>query len=92
MALGLGGTLTNALPAPPAAAASPPSPFGEAPPSVAEVSYDPMDEGPEEVDFDGGFDASSTTRPGRSILGSMGSFLWIAMLIAFSLSSRMCGE
>ena len=29
---------------------------------------------------------------GRSILGSMGSLIWIALLIAFSLSGRMCGE
>ena len=29
---------------------------------------------------------------GRSILGSMGSLVWIALLIAFSLSGRVCGE
>jgi hypothetical protein len=29
---------------------------------------------------------------GRSILGSMGSLIWIALLIAFSLSGRLCGE
>ena len=28
----------------------------------------------------------------RSILGSMGSLIWIALLIAFSLSGRLCGE
>ena len=29
---------------------------------------------------------------GRSILGSMGSLIWIAMLILFSISGRVCGE
>lgn len=29
---------------------------------------------------------------GRSILGSMGSLIWIALLIAFSLAGRMCGD
>lgn len=29
---------------------------------------------------------------GRSILGSMGSLIWVALLIAFSLSGRLCGE
>ena len=29
---------------------------------------------------------------GRSILGSMGSLIWVALLIAFSLSGRLCAE
>lgn len=30
--------------------------------------------------------------PLKSILGSMGSLIWVAMLIAFSMTSRTCGE
>jgi hypothetical protein len=30
--------------------------------------------------------------PGRSILRSLGSLIWIALLIAFSLSGRACGD
>lgn len=41
----------------------------------------------EEVDDD-----SEAPSMGRSILGSMGSLIWIAMLIAFSLSGKVCGE
>jgi hypothetical protein len=35
---------------------------------------------------------SETPNVGRSILGSMGSLIWILMLVAFSLSGRVCGE
>ena len=36
--------------------------------------------------------ASEQPGPGRSILRSLGSLIWIALLIAFSLSGRTCGE
>ena len=35
---------------------------------------------------------SEEAGPGRSILRSFGSLIWIALLIAFSLSGRACGE
>jgi len=37
-------------------------------------------------------DGSEMQGLGRSILGSMGSLIWIVMLILFSLSGRVCGE
>jgi hypothetical protein len=42
--------------------------------------------------LEGGEVDSEAPSVGRSILGSVGSLVWIALLIAFSLSSRMCGE
>ena len=35
-------------------------------------------------------DDAPTPSAGRSILGSMGSLIWIAMLIAFSIANQMC--
>lgn len=44
--------------------------------------------------FSGEIEAEPSPSPsvGRSILGSLSSFLWIAMLIAFSLSRSFCSE
>ncbi len=36
-------------------------------------------------------ESSSPAGVGRSILGSMGSLIWVAMLIAFSVYSQLCG-
>ncbi len=42
--------------------------------------------------FDDVEQASEEPRSGRSILRSLGSLIWIALLIAFSLSGRTCGD
>lgn len=40
----------------------------------------------------GGESAEQGPGLGRSILGSMGSLIWIALIIAFSIFGRACGE
>lgn len=35
---------------------------------------------------------SPESGPGRSILGSMGSLIWIALVIALSISNQICSE
>ena len=42
--------------------------------------------------FDDVEQASEEPRSGRSILRTLGSLIWIALLIAFSLSGRTCGD
>jgi hypothetical protein len=47
---------------------------------------------PQEIPLEDQDADSEAPGVGRSILGSMGSLIWVALLIAFSLSGRLCGE
>lgn len=53
-------------------------------------SFGPEDE-LEMESVDGGFEPDAPSSPLRSLLGSLGSLIWIGLLIAFSLAGRTCG-